>query len=125
MAMTIDYIISGDPEQAKAVIREALASQGFGVEVEPSGRWSVARGSKKATMFLGALAGKKQRFAYGLYFYDHNGQLLARPMRETGSGAMGGAIGVARANNVFTEVDQAVGELLTQRGILVSSTRQD
>ncbi|WP_167131508.1 hypothetical protein [Paramicrobacterium chengjingii] len=125
MAMTIDYIISRDPESAKAVIREALASQGFDVEVEPSGRWNVARGSKKATMFLGALAGKNQRFTYGLYFYDHNGQLLARLMRETGSGAMGGVIGVSRANNVFTEVDQAVGELLTQRGILVSSSRQD
>lgn len=125
MATTIDYIISGDPEQAKAVIQEALASQEFGVEVEPSGRWVVARGSKKATMWLGALAGKKQRFTFWLYFYDHNGQLLARLMRETGSGAMGGVIGVSRANDVFAEVDQAVGGLLSQRGILVSANRQE
>ncbi len=125
MATTIDYLISGDHEQAKAVIRDAASSLGFDVEPEPSGRWSIARGSKKLTMFLGALAGKNQRFVFGMYFYDHEGKLIARLLRETGSGAMGGAIGVGRASNVFAELDQAIGRALSGRGILVSANRQD
>ncbi|WP_147305286.1 hypothetical protein [Subtercola boreus] len=88
----------------------------------PLGGWDVTRGSATTTALLGAFAGReKQRLEYRLEFFEQNGELIARLGRSSGAGMLGGAIGVARSADVFTELDQAVGTALTNARILTNA----
>lgn len=121
---TIDYFLIGDHEAARQRFVEALNGQGFTLTQRPDGSFSVERGSKSATFWLGAFAGKqKQHLVFSASFFVHEGQLVARVQRETGGGAMAGAIGVARSNSAFAEVDQAIGQSMTNAGILANVVR--
>ncbi|MEV7972956.1 hypothetical protein [Cellulomonas sp. NPDC089187] len=120
-----DFFVSGSPDAGKAVVREALDSAGFTIEAQlPNGGWTVGRGSKWKTATLGALAGKKaQRLTFTVLFFDHQGTMVVRLERETGSGMMAGAVGVARSNDIFEETVAAVGNALYATGALVGSNR--
>ncbi len=97
---------------------------GFEVTTQGDGQWSVARGNATLTALVGAWAGRtRQRLVYAVQFFDHQGTPVARFYRESGAGMMGGAIGVSRSNDVFTEVSAAVAERLHQQGHLVSWVR--
>lgn len=114
-----DYFLSGHPDAARAALAEALAEHGFGVTPRADGSWEVARGSATATALLGVLAGRKnQRLVYDVRFFDHQGAPVARFARDSGAGAMGGAFGVQRSENVFAEVSEAVAARLHARGHL-------
>ncbi len=116
---TIDYILQGDHEAARRVFDEALAGQGFTISPYPNGSFRVERGSKQATFWLGAFAGKaKQHLVFTASYFVNGSDLVARIERGSGSGAMAGAVGVARSNAAFAEVDQAIGQSLTNAGIL-------
>lgn len=117
---TVDYFLSGDPEVAKQHLHAALQEQGFTVTTRPTGQWAAERGSKQKTFWLGAFAGKAQHLVFTVDFMVHGDQLVARIDRPTGHGAMAGAVGVARSNKAFGEVDQAIGTRLTQHGILAN-----
>lgn len=120
-----DFFVSGSPEAAKATVSGALAGQGFGIEAQlPNGGWTVGRGSKWKTALFGALAGKNaQRLTFTVRFFDHQGNLAIRLERESGSGMMAGALGVARSNDIFEEAVAAVGYALHATGALVGSVR--
>ncbi|RFA15298.1 hypothetical protein B7R21_04565 [Subtercola boreus] len=119
---TVDYFIAGDHDAARQVLADALRSQGFEVATSPLGGWDVTRGSATTTVLLGAFAGReKQRLEYRLEFFEQNGELIARLGRSSGAGILGGAIGVARSADVFTELDQAVGTALTNARILTNA----
>ncbi|SMF10979.1 hypothetical protein L603_001200000060 [Cellulosimicrobium cellulans J34] len=115
---TVDYFLSGDPEVAKQLLHAALQEQGFAVTVRPTGQWAAERGSRTKTFWLGAFAGKAQHLVFTVDFMVHGDQLVARIDRPTGHGAMAGAIGIARSNTAFAEVDQAIGTRLTSHGVL-------
>lgn len=118
----VDYFISGDHDEARSVLAEAMRSLGFELATSPLGGWDVTRGSTSATLWLGAFAGRdKQRLDYRMEFFQQEGQLVARLSRTSGAGAMGGVVGVSRSAEVFTELDQAVGTALTTRGILANA----
>ncbi|MDF2808412.1 MAG: hypothetical protein K0S43_3358 [Cellulosimicrobium sp.] len=117
---TVDYFLSGDPEVAKQHLHAALQEQGFAVTTRPTGQWAAERGSKQKTFWLGAFAGKAQHLVFTVDFMLHGDQLVARIDRPTGHGAMAGAIGVARSNKAFAEVDQAIGTRLTNHGVLAN-----
>lgn len=117
---TVDYFLSGDHDAARHHLATALHEQGFTVTTLRSGQWSVERGSKKKTFWLGAFAGKAQHLVFTVDFMQQDGALVARIQRPTGHGAMAGAVGIARSNKAFTEADQAVGTRLTQAGILAN-----
>jgi hypothetical protein len=122
--LTVDYFLAGDHEAARAVLAAALEEQGFSVTPEVTGVWTVARGNATATALLGAFAGRnKQRLVYAVEFFSHDGALVARLRRDSGAGAMGGVIGVARSNDVFAEVDRAVHIRLAEAGILMNAIR--
>jgi hypothetical protein len=115
-----DYFLTGDPDSARAELAGVLHEHGFTVTPRPDGSWEVARGSATATALLGVLAGRKnQRLVYGVQFFDHQGTPVARFARDSGAGAMGGAFGVQRSENVFAEVSEAVAARLHARGHLV------
>ncbi|MCB7135626.1 hypothetical protein [Cellulosimicrobium marinum] len=115
---TVDYFLSGDHDAARHELAAALHDQGFAIATGADGRWTVSRGSKTRTFWLGAFAGKHQHMEFTVTFMQHGDSLVARVQRDTGHGAMAGAVGVSRSNTVFAEVDQAVGTRLTQAGIL-------
>jgi hypothetical protein len=115
---TVDYFLTGDHDAARHQLATALHEQGFTVTTQRSGQWSVERGSKTKTFWLGAFAGKQQHLVFTVDFMEHGGALVARVQRPTGQGAMAGAVGVARSNKAFSEADQAIGTRLTQAGIL-------
>ncbi|WP_435738002.1 hypothetical protein V5D56_05245 [Cellulosimicrobium sp. PMB13] len=117
---TVDYFLTGDHDAARHQLASALHEQGFTVATQPSGQWSVERGSKTRTFWLGAFAGKHQHLVFTVDFMQHDGALVARVQRPTGQGAMAGAVGVARSNKAFSEADQAIGTRLTQAGILAN-----
>ncbi|WP_251152038.1 hypothetical protein [Cellulosimicrobium sp. Marseille-Q4280] len=115
---TVDYFLTGDHDAARHQLATALHEQGFTVTTQRSGQWSVERGSRTKTFWLGAFAGKQQHLVFTVDFMEHGGALVARVQRPTGQGAMAGAVGVARSNKAFSEADQAIGTRLTQAGIL-------
>ncbi|WP_454051674.1 hypothetical protein [Cellulomonas sp. Marseille-Q8402] len=119
-----DYFLSGHPDAARAALAAALVEHGFTVETEPSGVWTVARGSVTATALLGALAGRRnQRLVYSVQFFDHQGTAVARFSRESGAGVMGGAFGLQRSESVFAEVSEAVAARLHAQGHLAQLVR--
>lgn len=114
-----DYFLAGDPGTARAALSAALRAHGFEVEPQPDGSWAVARGSAVLTAVVGAWAGRRrQRLVYAVRFFDHQGTHVARFLRESGAGMMGGAIGVSRSDDVFLEVSSAVAAHLHDRGLL-------
>jgi hypothetical protein len=119
-----DYFLQGSPEAARQAFAAALAEHGFTVDSTTPSGWLVARGSKAATFWLGAWAGRKrQRLEYRVDFFDHQGTPVARFGRDGGAGVMGGAVGIARSNNVFGEVSEAVAARLHGQGLLVNLVR--
>ena len=121
---SVDYFVSGDPTAAKAVITSALDGQGFGVTPDAAGNWEVSRGSQAMTVLFGGLAGSRQRLIYRMQFFTaEDGWLVARFYRESGTGMMGGAIGISRSSATFLELDTAIGTALTNAGILTNFIR--
>ncbi|MBD8079627.1 hypothetical protein [Cellulosimicrobium arenosum] len=121
---TVDYFLTGDHDAARHELAAALQEQGFTITPQqPSGQWSVERGSRSKTFWLGAFAGKNQHLVFTVDFLDAAGALVARVQRATGHGAMAGAVGIARANKAFEEVDVAIGTRLSARGILANVVR--
>ncbi|MFB9956644.1 hypothetical protein [Cellulomonas denverensis] len=121
----VDYFLTGPHEAGKALMRDALSREGFSVEAElPNGGWTVGRGSKAKTFWLGAFAGKDaQRLTFTVRFFEHQGNLVARLERESGSGMMAGAVGVARSNDIFEQTVGAIGQTLHAAGVLAGSAR--
>jgi hypothetical protein len=119
-----DYFLQGTPEATRQAFAAALAEHGFLITAQTPTGWLVARGSKAMTFWLGAWAGRKrQRLEYRVEFFDHQGTPVARFGRDGGAGVMGGAIGIARSNDVFAEVSNAVAERLHGQGLLVNLVR--
>ncbi len=119
-----DYFLHGDPEAGRTVVADVLQENGFTISPEPSGSWTVARGSAALTAFVGAWAGRKrQRLVYSVTFLDHQGTLVARFERSGGGGAMGGAIGLRRSDAVFGELSDAIAARLSSAGLLAQLVR--
>ncbi|RMI09281.1 hypothetical protein [Cellulomonas triticagri] len=119
-----DYFLTSPSDDTRRALSAAFQEHGFEVTTSPDGSWAVARGNATLTAFVGAWAGRRrQRLVYAVRFFDHQGTPVARFERESGAGVMGGAIGVSRSNDVFTEVSAAVAERLHQQGHLVSWVR--
>lgn len=119
-----DFFISGDHTAARAAVSAALQAQGFSVTALPNGTTLVAaRGSKAATFWLGALAGKNFHVSLAVdYAQDAEGRLVARLNRDMTAGALkGGAIGAAKTKTVFEETANALQAALASHGILAAS----
>jgi hypothetical protein len=119
----VEYFLA-DPAAGQAALHEAFAAQGFTVTTEAGGAWKVARGSAAVTAFLGAWAGKKQRMVFSVAFFQHGAHLVARFEKLAGTGGMGGAIGIARANRVFDQVGAETAARLRAAGVLAEPVAQ-
>jgi len=123
MASVHDFFISGDHEQGKHRVAEALQAQGFTIESTPNGGFVVKRGNMTKTIWLGAFAGKDFQVTFIVeFFVDDKGLLVARLNRDLGSGLLkGGAIGASKTSDAFNETVHGVGTALSAAGVYVSS----
>jgi hypothetical protein len=122
---TIDYFITGSQDAARAAVTDVLQQQGFTITPETPSKWTISRGSQAMTVLFGGLAGSKQRLVYIVQFLEHEEAVVVRFTRESGTGMMGGAIGINRSTVIFRELDQAIGTRLTEAGLLVNAVRTD
>lgn len=102
-----------DPAAARDLALQVFTQNGF--TATPTSEYSVTveRGSKSATMLLGAFSGKKQHIRYDLQVMaapDAPGAIV-RIVKGT-TGAAAGAIGVSRANKAYQEWAQQVYAVL-------------
>jgi hypothetical protein len=101
------------PTHARDVTFGLFAADGC--EVRPTTDYSaeVERGSVALTLFFGAFMGKKQYLRYTVdVFTAPGGQGSVVRLTRKGSGAMAGAIGMARARRTFTSWQARVTEAL-------------
>ena len=119
-----DFIINGDHTAARATIAAALQAEGYALNALPNGTTIVAaRGSKAATLWIGALAGKNFHVSFAVdYAQDAEGRLIARLKRDMTAGALkGGAIGAAKTKTAFEETANALQAALASSGTLAAS----
>ncbi|GAA4839735.1 hypothetical protein GCM10023221_16750 [Luteimicrobium xylanilyticum] len=99
-----DIVTTAHPAQARDLTYGVFASDGC--EITPLDEFSaqVERGSVALTAMFGAFVGKsRQHLKYTVrVFAAPEGGSVVR-LERANSGAMAGAIGVARARTVFTE----------------------
>ncbi|WP_395640211.1 hypothetical protein [Pseudolysinimonas sp.] len=123
MAATYDFALNGDPATAHQVVLGALSSIGHRVSPLADGTFAVARGSEKATFWLGALSGKNFHTRFSLQFFDGAAGTVARFTRVGALGGLkGGVIGASKTTDVFHEAARTIDAVTRQSGILGSVT---
>ncbi|MCL2529184.1 MAG: hypothetical protein FWE41_02490 [Coriobacteriia bacterium] len=118
------FIVGGEPAVARDTIYTILGNQGF--TVNQTGEWSARaeRGSKAASLVLGALAGKKGRHVIiDLELVTTPEGNLDATFTQKTSGASGGLLGASQAIKIYQEIYDSVGEALQSDGILISNTK--
>lgn len=122
MASSHEFFSSADPETVRRIIGETLTGLGFTVETTAGGGFVAKRGSVPMTVLLGGLAGKNLYMSFQVAIMELQGQIVARVSRVAANAFVtGGAIGAAKANNVFMETANALGAALHTAGALTSS----
>ncbi|MFF1572233.1 hypothetical protein ACFVWR_05755 [Leifsonia sp. NPDC058292] len=122
MASSHEFFSAANPDQVRDVIGQTLTGLGFTVESTPAGGFVAKRGSVPMTVLLGGLAGGKLYMSFQVAIMELQGQIVARLSRVTANAFVtGGAIGAAKANNVFMETANAIGARMHDAGILTSS----
>jgi hypothetical protein len=127
MARSYDYFIAGDHEAGRRTIGQALEGAGYRVTVTPEGNFVAETGSLKATIWLGAIAGKNLHRRFEVQFFTNaDGSLVARLVRDIGRAAIkGGAIGATVTSNSFADLAKVIGDALTGSQQLSGSLAND
>ena len=115
----IRFSVNAELEQAKKTVDEVLDGHGFTLDYSDSYNALAERGSKAATVMLGAFAGKKkQHLLLSINFGagEQGGQVVSLLTANTGMAA--GAIGVSRARDAFNEITATMRDTFAQQGIL-------
>jgi len=101
----------GDPARARATVQQALEARNFRVIPADDWRAVAERGSKVGNLLAGAFA-QYMKIDISIHSVPGSDASLVRLSRGN-SGAMGGAIGVARTNKnmvtLFTELQETFG----------------
>jgi hypothetical protein len=122
MASSHEFFSSASPDQVRQIIGETLTGLGFTVETTAGGGFVAKRGSIPMTVLLGGLAGSNLHMSFQVAIMELQGQIVARLSRVTANAFVtGGAIGAAKANNVFMESANAIGSAMRNAGVLTSS----
>ena len=126
MATTHDFFLTGDHEQGRGIVLDALRGQGFAVTPAPNGAFTVQRGSTAMTVLFGGLAGSQLRISFLLRFQvDQEGRLVARLSRDqVGAAVSGGAIGATKAKAVFEQCVADIGGRLRAAQLFAGELRQ-
>ena len=122
MASLIEFVLTGDQENAKRLAVEAAATQGFAA-TEKGASIEFERGSNGLSVAFGVLAGKRFYLKFVLAFsVAPDGRLLARLSRDTaGTASRHGAPGVMKASHAFQEVADAIGAATAKAGVFAAN----
>lgn len=121
MSKTTIFEVAGDHAAAFQYALDDLQHQGFIITSRPQYfEAQVERGSKQATIWLGAIVGKKQHLRMDVRAYA-NGPNLVISVTPSTTGVAAGVIGVGRARRFYGEVTAHLGNALYATGKLVGS----
>lgn len=115
------FAVSGDPVRARDTVFFALQNQGFTVTRTDEWTARAERGSKGASIMLGAFAGKSGRHVILDIFIsaDAQGNYVITLQQGT-SGWSGGVIGSNQADSIYSEIYNTVGQTFQQAGVLLT-----
>jgi hypothetical protein len=115
---TVDFVVAGDPERARATLAEALQYQKFRIAWTTPEQGTAERGSVGANLVGGAFA---QYFKINLQLCPvEGGNTLLRISRGT-SGVMGGVPGMIRVRRQFTSLTSELASTFNAAGVLVAA----
>ena len=114
------FFVSGDPAMARNTVYDALTNQGFSLAQIDDWSANAERGSAGASLAFGAFAGKKGRHVKLHVACGTTPEGFAITLTQGTSGASGGLIGVKQADQIYTEIYNAVGSAFHNAGILIS-----
>lgn len=116
--------VRAEPEAAEALLEEFFTGRGWSVAERGPGRVSYEIGSRRRTVFLGALAGSAFHLTAPLELREGPGVTEIRYLwGESAGRALGGASGRARASRVHLETLTALEQQLGADGRLVQVRR--
>ncbi|MDR3106866.1 MAG: hypothetical protein LBU05_01510 [Bifidobacteriaceae bacterium] len=117
---TSTFFVAGDPAKAGATVSGLLSQRGFSLRFDNPHNAVAERGSKGATIALGALAGPaSQHLRIRISFaIDPQGNAAITLASDT-TGMAAGLIGANRAKKAYAELFAAVRAAFWQAGVLL------
>ena len=115
------FIVGGDAVMARNTVYSTLEVQGFTLTQIDDWTARAERGSKGASIALGAFAGKEGRHV----MLDISCQAapdgsLAITLMQGTSGMSGGLIGMKQAKTLYADIYNSVGMAFQSAGVLIS-----
>ena len=113
----IDFVVSGDPQAARATVERALGERKFRITWQDDWSGVAERGSKVANFMVGTFA---QYFKVGVQLTSAGpGETTVRIERQS-SGMMGGAIGASRVRTNMASLHDELDATFRAAGVLQS-----
>ncbi|MDR1393400.1 MAG: hypothetical protein LBJ62_05475 [Bifidobacteriaceae bacterium] len=113
------FFVSGDPAVAKATVNHLLTQRGFTLRYSDPATGLAERGSKGATIAVGAFSGKSQHLRVRLSFRPDPYGNTAVSLASDTTGIAAGLIGVGRANEAYSELFGAIRATFAMAGVLL------
>lgn len=124
-APSVRYRVRGGPEQARAAVEEFFTSRGWRPRMQADGTIAYERGSRRRTVLLGALAGKRFLLTAVTDVRESNHATTIHYRWGPCAGrALGGMLGRQRADRVHTETAAALEHQLADEGRLLQVDRR-
>jgi hypothetical protein len=121
---TSTFFVSGDPERARSTIHDLLTQLGFAIQYADPFNAVAERGSKGATIAVGAFAGKaNQHLRVKVNLAEDPNGNTAITLRSDTTGMAAGLIGVSRANKAYNELFTTVRGTFQQAGVLLGEAQ--
>jgi hypothetical protein len=119
----VTFFVSGDPLVARNTLDGILAQLGFSTQYSDAWTGVAERGSKGATIAVGAFSGKSQHMRVHIKLAtDPNGNTAITVVSGT-TGLAAGVIGTSRAARAYTEVFDSLGATFHHAGVLLGEQR--
>ncbi len=114
-AKYVDFLVTGDAAAARATAEQSLVARKFKVTWNDDWSATAERGSRVANALAGAFA---QFFKIGVRITAAGPAETTIRIESQSSGAMGGAIGVARTRKNFTSLRTELEATFNAAGVL-------
>ncbi|TPW74693.1 hypothetical protein [Schumannella soli] len=113
------FTFSGSPVAAIELVGRTIVGIGYSAQVQPDGRHRFSRGDANLTALAGANAAEMMYIEFHVVFgIDAQGAPTALIQRGSRSiFANSGTIGIARTDNAFRQLVDAVGHAASAAGI--------
>ncbi|MDR1441835.1 MAG: hypothetical protein LBJ02_05535 [Bifidobacteriaceae bacterium] len=119
----VTFFVAGDPSTVRNTLDGVLTQLGFQTKYSDDWNGVAERGSKAATFWIGAFAGKSQHMRMHLSLaIDPNGNVALTAGTGT-TGLAAGVIGASRADTAYAQVFDSLRTTFSQAGVLLGEQR--